>query len=118
MAPPIQLERAGHDIPNELKPCTAAPCDDDNNVINIQLLYDPNTPTEPELWSGSFHLISLHGSIEHITSDTKCIKDSLIFMAKYIVNKKVNPKNANDLKDFDSIGDSIWNFISVVYQAS
>ena len=39
-------------------------------------------------------------------------------MVKYISNKKVNPKNANDLKDFDSIGDSVWNFIFAVYQAS
>jgi len=39
-------------------------------------------------------------------------------MVKYISNKKINPKNANDLKDFDSIGDSVWNFISAVYQAS
>jgi len=39
-------------------------------------------------------------------------------MAKYISNKKINPKNTNDLKDFDSIGDSVWNFISMVYQAS
>jgi len=39
-------------------------------------------------------------------------------MVKYISNKKVDPKNANDLKDFDSIGDSVWNFISTVYQAS
>jgi len=39
-------------------------------------------------------------------------------MAKYIANKKVNSKTANDFKDFDSIGDSVWNFISVVYQAS
>ena len=39
-------------------------------------------------------------------------------MAKYIINKKVNPKTANDLKDFDGIGDSVWNFISAVYQAS
>ena len=117
-ASPIQLEHAGHTIPNELKPCAAASSDDDDNVINIQLPYDPNTPTEPELCSGNFHLISLHSSIKHIASDTKCIKDSLNFMVKYISNKKVNPKNANDLKDFDSIGDSVWNFISVVYQAS
>ena len=39
-------------------------------------------------------------------------------MAKYIVNKKVNPKTANNLKDFDGIGNSVWNFISAVYQAS
>ena len=118
MRPPIQLECAGHVTPNELTPCTIASSNDDNNVINIQLPYDPNTPTDPELWSGNFHLISLHGSIEHIALDTKCIKDSLNFIAKYISNKKVNPKIANDLKDFDGIGDSVWNFISMVYQAS
>ena len=38
-------------------------------------------------------------------------------MVKYISNKKVNPKTANDLKDLDGIGDSVWNFISSVYQA-
>ncbi len=31
-----------------------------DNVINIQLLYDLNTPMELELWSGNFYLISLH----------------------------------------------------------
>ena len=117
-ASPIQLEQGEHNFLIKPKPCATAPSDDDNIVINIQLPYDPNSPTEPELWSGNFHLISLYGSIKHITSDTKSIKDSLNFMAKYISNKKVNPKNANDLKDFDSIGDSIWNFISAVYQAS
>jgi len=116
--PPIQLEHAGHATPNEPTPCTTASSNDDNNVINIQLPYDPNAPTDPELWSGNFHLISLHGSIEHIALNTKCIKDSLNFMAKYISNKKVNPKIANNLKDFDGIGNSVWNFISVVYQAS
>ena len=92
--------------------------DDDNNVINIQLPYDPNAPTEPDLWSGNFHPISLHGSIGQIALDAKNIKDSLNFMAKYITNKKVNPKSANELKDMDSIGDAVWNFISSVYQSS
>jgi len=102
----------------ERQQCDAASNDDDDNVINIQLLYDLNSPTEPELWSSNFYPISLHGSIEQITSDTKSIKDSLNFMARYILNKKVNFCNANDLLDFDSIGDSIWNFISSVYQAN
>ena len=39
-------------------------------------------------------------------------------MARYIVNKKVNSSKENDLSDFDGIGDSIWNFISSVYQAN
>ena len=117
-ASPIQLEQSEHNVPIELKLRAAAPSNDNDNVINIQLLYNANSPTKPELWSGNFHPISLHGSIEYIASDTKSIKDSLNFMAKYISNKKVNPKNANDLQDFDGIGDSMWNFISLVYQAS
>ena len=42
-----------------------------STVINIQLLYNLNAPTEPELWSGSFHPISLHRSIKYIASDAK-----------------------------------------------
>jgi len=115
----IQVEHARHAIQNELQlqPYDAASYNEDENIINIQLPYDPNTPTEPDLWSGNFHPISLHGSIEQIASDTKSIKDSLNFMAKYIANKKVNPKNANELKDFDGIDDSVWNFISAIYQS-
>ena len=50
------------------------PCVDDDNIINIQLPYDPNGPTEPDLWSGNFQSISLHGSVEHIALDLKNIK--------------------------------------------
>ena len=79
----------------------------DDDVINIQLSYDPQTPTEPELWSGSFHLISLYGSIEHFTSDSKNIKVTLNFLAKYIQNKQVNSGKVNDLNDFDGMEDAI-----------
>ena len=113
-----KLECAGHIDQGEQQHWGTANMDNDNNVINIQLPYDPNAPTELELWSGSFHLISLHGSIEQIASDTKSIKDSLNFMMRYISNKKVNSGKANDLQDFNSMGDSIWNFISAVYQAN
>jgi len=111
----MQSDRVDHVSPNET--CGEAPCDNNDNVINIQIAYDPNMPTEPKLWSGNFQSISLYGSIEHIASDTKSIKDSLNFMVKYISNKKVNPKTTNNLKDLDGIGNSVWNFISSVYQA-
>ena len=39
-------------------------------------------------------------------------------MAKYISNKKNNPKSSNDLEDFNSISDVVWNFLSSVYQSS
>jgi len=39
-------------------------------------------------------------------------------MAKYIFNKQVEPAKANDLKDFDSIGNVVWNFISSIYESN
>ena len=101
-------------VNNEAAP-THGPHKDD--VINIQLPYDTQAPTEPELWSGSFHPISLHGSIKHFASDSKNIKVTLNFLAKYIQNKQVNGGKVNDLNNFDGMGDAIWNFISVVYGA-
>jgi len=75
-------------------------------------------PMDPEVWDGSFHPISLHGSIEYIASDSKNIRDSLKFMVKYISNKQVKPAKANDLDDFNGIGEAVWNFISSVYDAN
>ena len=34
---------------SEQLPHNTASHDEDNNIINIQLLYDPNSPTEPDL---------------------------------------------------------------------
>ena len=94
-----------------------SPAHVDDTVINISLLYDHNTLMEPNLWNGSFHSISLHRFMEHLTSDTKNIRDSLNFMAKYILNKQVNPARSNDLDDFKGIGEVVWNLVSLVYQS-
>ena len=96
---------------------TSARGQHEEDVINVQILYDFNALTEPELWSGSFHPISLHGSVEHFALDSKNIKITLNFLAKYIQNKQVNGNAANDLNDFDGMGDAIWNFISLIYDA-
>jgi len=114
MAANQQESTRPHDVNNEASP-SQVPHEDD--VINIQLPYDPQALTGPELWSGSFHPISLHGSIEHFASDSKNIKVTLNFMAKYIQNKQVNSGKVNDLNDFDGMGDAIWNFISAIYAA-
>ena len=89
----------------------------EESIINIQLSYNSEAPTEPDLWSSSFHPISLHKLIEYFASDSKNIKDSLNFMAKYIFNKQVNSSKANELNDFDGMDNAIWNFISLVYKA-
>ena len=79
----------------------------DDDVINIQLPYDPNNPIEPKLWDGNFHPISLHGSIEHLASNTKNIRDSLNYMAKYIGNKQIDSKRSNDMDDLKDIGEAV-----------
>jgi len=79
----------------------------DDIVTNIQLSYDPNAPIELKLWDGNFHSISLHKSIEYLTLNSKNIKDSLNFMAKYITNKQVNPAKSNNLEDFNGISKAI-----------
>ena len=86
-------------------------------VINIQLLYDLNAPMKSNLCDGNFHSISLHGSIKYLVLESKNIKDSLNFIAKYINNKQVNPAKANNLKNFNSIGEAFWNLISFIYQS-
>ena len=80
--------------------------------------YNLDAPTDPEIWNSGFHPISLHGSIKHIASDAKNIKDSLKFMVKYISNKQIELAKANDLTDFNSIGDTVWSFISSVYESN
>ena len=89
---------------NEVPPTHAL---HEEEVINIQLPYDLQAPTEPKLWSGSFHPISLYSSIEHFVSDSKNIKVSLNFLAKYIKNKQVNGNMINNLADFNNMGDAI-----------
>jgi len=114
MAANQQESSRSQNINNEAFPTHALHEDD---VINIQLPYDPQAPTKPELWSGSFHPISLHGSIKHFAFNAKNIKVTLTSLAKYIQNKQVNSGKVNDINDFDGMGNAIWNFISAVYVA-
>ena len=39
-------------------------------------------------------------------------------MAKYISNKQTKLSKANDLIDFNGIGDAVWNFISSIYKSN
>ena len=80
---------------------------EESAFINIPLPYNLDTTTDPEIWSGNFHPVSLHGSIEHLASDIKNIKDFLKFITKYITNKKIDSSKANDLVDLKGIGEAV-----------
>ena len=110
-----QCDSANH--PNLTPSCGSTVQNKESIFINIPLPYDLNTPTDPKIWNGRFHPILLHGSLEHIVSNIKSIKDFLKFMAKYISNKQVQLSKANDLDDIDGIDDAVWMFISFVYDS-
>ena len=90
---------------------------DNNNIINIQLLYDSNSSTKLELWDSTFHPVSLHGSLEHLLSDSKKIKESLTYLVKYIKNKKINSGKSNNIEDFRGIGEATWRFVTAIYKS-
>ena len=87
-----------------------------SNMVIIQLNYDINQALKPESWDGEFHAISLHGSIEHLVSNVKNIKNSLSRMHKYILGKTINNDKANDVKDLEGISKVAWEFISAIYE--
>ena len=97
-------------LPQAFQPTTT------NNVFNIQLNYDIDQALDPESWDGEFRAVSLHGSMEHLVSDVKNIKESLRRMGNYIKDKSVN-SNPNDVKDLDGMGKAVWEFLSTVYDA-
>jgi len=77
------------------------------NIINIQLNYDINQALDQDSWDGKFRVISLHGSMEHITSDIKNIKDSLYRMEKYILGKSIKGDKANNIKNLEGVGKAV-----------
>ena len=113
---PLQCDSGNH--PNMLPLQGMTVQNEESTFINILLSYDLNTPTNPKIWDGRFHLIFFHGSIKHIVLDAKSIKESLKFIAKYISNKQVESSKVNDLDNFNSISNAVWNFISSVYDTN
>jgi len=89
----------------------------DSNMFNIQLNYDINQVRDPNSWNGNFQAISLHGSLEHLASDMKNIKESLIRMRKYILDKTIEGSKANNIKDLKGVGKVAWGFILSLYKA-
>jgi len=86
------------------------------DMVNIHLNYNPNKALDLESWDSNFRAISLHRSMEHLALDALNIKESLIRMKKFIAGKSINNNKANNVKDLEGMGKSIWEFIATVYK--
>ena len=85
-------------------------------MFNMQLNYNINQALDPKFWDGNFQAISLYGSMEHLASDIKNIKDLLIRMHKYILGKFIEGNRANSIKDLKDVSKVAWGFISSLYK--
>ena len=72
---------------------------------------------EPELWNGNFLPISLHGLLEHLSSNAANLKKFMTYIAKYIQNKKIEISKSNDIKDLEGIGKAVWELILSIYES-
>ena len=96
---------------------SSSSCVDDDNVINIQLLYNFNRPIEPKLWDSNFHSVLLYKSLEHLASDAENIRKLIVHIATHIKNKKIKISKSNDIKNFEGISKAAWDLISSIYKA-
>jgi len=89
---------------------------DNSNVFNIQLNYNINQALDPESWDSNFWAISLHGLMEHLASNIKNIKESLVRMQKYILGKLIEDDKANNVRDLKDVSKIAWGFILFLYK--
>ena len=86
-------------------------------MFNIQLNYNINQALDPEFWDSNFRAVFLYGSMEHLVSDIKNIKDSLNRMGKYIKGKSIIKDNSNSIKYLNDIGKVVWDFLLAFYES-
>jgi len=101
----VNLSSSQQHVSNENTPLNQ---NTSSNMFNVHLNYDPNIALNPDSWDGNFHAVSLHGSMEHLASDTLNIKESLSRMRKYILGKSIENSGANDVEDFKGMGKAMW----------
>jgi len=86
-------------------------------VLNVQLNYNPDQALDPDLWDSNFHVVSLYGTMEYMPSDMLNFKESLSRMCKYMLGKAIKSDSANDVKDLNGMGKTLWEFISAIYDS-
>ena len=82
---------------------SSSPHVDNDDIINIQLLYNSNQSIKIELWNSNFLPIFLYKSLKYLFSDTTNLKKSIIYIAKYIQNKKIDMSKFNNIKNLEGI---------------
>jgi len=90
---------------------------DFSNSNNIQLNYNINQALDQDSWNRDFRAILLHRAMEHLASDIRSIKESLVRMKKYIQSKAIKGNKANNIKDLNDVSKVAWKFISSLYEA-
>jgi len=122
--PPNQLQRQilkAEAIPNQtmssFHPTEHSTIEPYPNTEPTIILYQTNSPVDPNLWDGNFTPVSLLSVDECLNGDIKNISCSLqriaIFMKQYLLTNR----DINQFPQLMEIGHTTWKFISAIYKA-
>ena len=70
-------------------------------VYEISLVYNINNPTEPNVWDGEAHSLSVFRTWEFLEINSKNMFTLLLCMANYIRSKKVLKDKANNILELN-----------------
>lgn len=101
---PNSVPSGGLDISTEPSPPSVIP-------------YSANVPADPSLWDGKFAAASLFGTNEFLASDINNITCSLQHMARFLRQRKLEGRNANNIRQLDPFGESAWDFVSAIFKS-
>lgn len=79
--------------------------------------YKANVPGDPNLWDGNFGVISLFGMNEFLRNDVNNMTTSLLHMATFLNQRKLDDQDGNDIYQLSSFGDTTWQFILAIYKS-
>jgi len=80
----------------------------------LVVLYTSNQPANPQLWDSSFCPISLFGMNEYLKGDAKSITYSLLKMAAFLRQHKLENKTIEDIPQISEFSFMAWDFLSAI----
>jgi len=82
------------------------------------ILYKANVLADPSLWDSNFGVTSLFGTNKFLQNNVNNMAMSLLHMATFLNQRKLDNQDGNDSQQLSSFGDTTWQFISAIYESS
>jgi len=107
-----------HPFQGEAAPNNTTPSNPSTVPVTLSaILYEANSPVDPNLWDSHFGSVSLFSTNKFLQSDARNISCSLIHIAQFIRQRDISERDGNLLSQLSSFGDTTFDFISAIHEA-